>query len=294
MPADPLADLTDAQREAVLHVEGPLLVVAGPGSGKTRVITRRVAHLVARGVPPDGILAITFTNKAAQEMQRRIQETCTARGAWIRTFHSACAAILRRWPEAAGLREGFSIYDGDDQSKIVRAALRELGIAPSELRPGEALSAISRWKADGKSPQEALAERSWSEEHRRRARVYEAYTAALRENGAVDFDDLLGLVHRALVADASLRERLQLRFEHVLIDEYQDTSPVQFQLARILAARTGNLCATGDPDQSIYRWRGAPTCATSSTSRSTTPGPRSCAWSTTSAPSRRSSARPTP
>src|SRR6185503_17175057 len=136
-----LADLTPAQREAVLHEKGPLLVVAGPGSGKTRVITRRVAHLVTEHrVPPERILAITFTNKAAGEMKRRVLELCPAEGAWLRTFHSTCAAILRRWPEAAGLRTGFTIYDTDETSKIVRAILREMDIPSAALKPGEALS----------------------------------------------------------------------------------------------------------------------------------------------------------
>lgn len=255
--ADPLSDLTAAQREAVLHERGPLLVVAGPGSGKTRVITRRVAHLVSRGVPAEAILAITFTNKAAQEMQRRIHAMCDARGAWIRTFHSTCAAILRRWPESAGLRPGFSIYDSDDQAKVVRAALKELDVPSSTLKPSEALSSISRWKADGKTPDEVLAERHWSYEHRWKAQVFEAYVKALRENNAVDFDDLLSMTLRAMETDAGLRDRLQHRFEHVLIDEYQDTSPVQFHLARLFGARTRNVCATGDPDQSIYAFRKA-------------------------------------
>src|SRR5688500_14109199 len=141
-----------------------MLVVAGPGSGKTRVITRRVARLIERGVPPEGILAITFTNKAAQEMARRVHELCDAQGAWVRTFHSTCAAILRRWPEPAGLTSGFSIYDSDEQAKVVRASLRALDIPSTQLKPREALTTISHWKADGLTPEEALAEHSWSYE----------------------------------------------------------------------------------------------------------------------------------
>ncbi|MCE9634640.1 MAG: UvrD-helicase domain-containing protein [Planctomycetes bacterium] len=257
MTADPLADLTDAQREAVLHVKGPMLVVAGPGSGKTRVITRRIARLIEGGVAPESILAITFTNKAAHEMARRVHELCSAQGAWIRTFHSTCAAILRRWPESAGLRHGFTIYDSDEQAKIVRASLRELDIASAALKPSEALQAISRWKADGLTPEEVLAKEAYTYERRYKAQVFEKYVKQLRENNAVDFDDLLSLVRRALDTDEHVRQALQGRFEHVLIDEYQDTSPVQFHLARLLAARTGNLCATGDPDQSIYAFRKA-------------------------------------
>jgi DNA helicase II / ATP-dependent DNA helicase PcrA len=257
MPTDPLADLTEAQREAVRHEKGPLLVVAGPGSGKTRVITRRIAHLISHGVRPEQVLAITFTNKAAAEMARRVHELCPAEGAWIRTFHSTCAAILRRWPEAAGLRHGFTIYDTDEQAKIVRAALKELDVPSAALKPSEALKAISRWKCDGTTPEEALEKDGWNPERRRRAEVFERYVRALAENNAVDFDDLLSMTRRAIDTDEHVRRSLQERFEHVLIDEYQDTSPVQFHLARLLASRTRNICATGDPDQSIYAFRKA-------------------------------------
>ncbi len=257
MAHDPLSDLTPSQREAVLHENGPMLVVAGPGSGKTRVITRRIARLIETGVPPEAILAITFTNKAAKEMERRVKEICPADGAWLRTFHSTCAAILRRWPEPAGLTAGFSIYDTDEQAKVIRAALKALDIPSTQLKPSAALSAISHWKADGTTPEEALADKSFSYEHQAKAKVYEAYVRALRENNAVDFDDLLTLTKTALEKDERLRQTIQQRFDHVLIDEYQDTSPVQFQLARLFAMRTKNICATGDPDQSIYAFRKA-------------------------------------
>ena len=253
---DPLSHLTPAQREAVLHTAGPMLVVAGPGSGKTRVITRRIAHLVSQGVPPASILAITFTNKAAQEMSRRVQQMCDARGAWVRTFHSTCAAILRRWPQSAGLETGFTIYDSSDQAKVVRQVIKALGHEAGALKAGAALSAISAWKADGKTPQEALAG-AWSSEGEAKARVYEGYAKALAESNAVDFDDLLTKTLDALQRDANLRAHLQARFEHVLIDEYQDTSPVQFRIAEFLAAPQRNLFVVGDPDQSIYAFRKA-------------------------------------
>jgi len=255
-PADPLADLTPSQKDAVLHGDGPMLVVAGPGSGKTRVITRRIAHLVARGVRPDAILAITFTNKAAGEMSRRVEEMCSARGAWVRTFHSTCAAILRRWPQSAGLKPGFTIYDGSDQSKVARQVIKELGVATGTLKPGAALAAISSWKSEGISPDAALAD-AWTPERRSKALVFEGYVKALAENNAVDFDDLLTKTVEALTKDANLRAHLQARFEHVLIDEYQDTSPVQLQIARLLAAPQNNVFVVGDPDQSIYAFRKA-------------------------------------
>ncbi len=255
-PADPLDDLTPAQREAVLHETGPMLVVAGPGSGKTRVITRRIAHLVARGVRPDAILAITFTNKAAEEMSRRVQQLVPAAGAWVRTFHSTCAAILRRWPKSAGLEAGFSIYDGGDQAKVVRQVIKALGVEAGTLKPSPALAAISSWKSEGVAPEAALAD-AWTSERRSKALVYDGYVKALAENNAVDFDDLLTKTVLALTRDADLRAHLQARFEHVLIDEYQDTSPVQLQIARLLAAPQNNVFVVGDPDQSIYAFRKA-------------------------------------
>jgi ATP-dependent DNA helicase UvrD/PcrA len=251
-----LDDLTDPQREAVLHEEGPLLVVAGPGSGKTRVITRRVAHLVSRGINPASILAITFTNKAAQEMSDRVRDVCPADGAWIRTFHSTCAAILRRWPEPAGLSSGFSIFDTKDQKRLVKQALDRLDLDSSELRPNQVLNAISNWKMADTLPEHAVEE---ADTYRARnlAALYTSYERALGESNAVDFDDLLVRTLRALRTDEELLGRLQYMFEYVMIDEYQDTSPVQFHLASLLAGRTQNLCATGDPDQSIYAFRKA-------------------------------------
>ncbi len=251
-----LKDLTDPQREAVTHVTGPLLVVAGPGSGKTRVITRRVAHLVNEGVPPSAILAITFTNKAAAEMKRRIHELCDARGAWIRTFHSTCALILREFPSAAGLEPGFSIFDTQDQKRIINAALKTRGVDKAVLKPAAARSAISRWKGEGTDPEVALRE-AWHETARASAHIYADYEAALRNNNAVDFDDLLLRTANALEEDEAVRRIMQARFGFVMIDEYQDTSPVQFRLASHFAKRTGNICATGDPDQSIYAFRNA-------------------------------------
>lgn len=256
MRAIDLDDLTPAQREAVVHEQGPLLVVAGPGSGKTRVITHRIAHLVSRGIHPDSILAITFTNKAAEEMRRRVEALAGGSYPWIRTFHSACAAMLRRWPRSAGLEPGFSIFDTSDQKRVVRQAAKDLDLEPNLIRPRVALSAISSWKTEGLTPKDA-AELADGYIGEAKARLYKAYEAALAESNAVDFDDLLVRTLRALQEDEQLRRRLQYRFEYVLIDEYQDTSPVQFELASLWAERTRNLCATGDPDQSIYAFRKA-------------------------------------
>ncbi len=247
--------LTEAQRAAVEHGDGPLLVVAGPGSGKTRVITMRVARLIERGVGPGAILAITFTNKAAQEMARRVESFGAPPGAWVKTFHAACAAILRRWPEPAGLAPGFSIFDQQDQTRILRGILKRMDLS-ADLKPAGARQRISRWKTGGDTPETAI-EGAAGYGERRAAEVYAAYEEELRESNAVDFDDLLVRTRRMLDDDGDVRRRLQERFEHVLIDEYQDTSPVQFHLARILAEPHRNVCATGDPDQSIYAFRNA-------------------------------------
>jgi DNA helicase-2/ATP-dependent DNA helicase PcrA len=249
-------DLTEAQRSAVLHGEGPLLVVAGPGSGKTRVITRRVAQLIESGVRPGAILAITFTNKAAQEMARRVEAAGAAPGSWVKTFHSTCAALLRRWPESAGLAPGFSIFDQQDQTRILRAVLKRREHEAAGFKPAAARQRISKWKTGGDTPDDARADAAGFLEAQA-AEVYAAYEQELQESNAVDFDDLLVRTLRMLESDEDVRRRLQERFEYVLIDEYQDTSPVQFHLARILAEPQRNICATGDPDQSIYAFRNA-------------------------------------
>jgi len=253
---DLLQDLTPSQREAVTHGEGPLLVVAGPGSGKTRVITSRVAYLVRTGVTPWHILAITFTNKAAQEMARRVETSGTPPGAWIKTFHATCAALLRRYADRAGLLPGFTIFDTQDQRRVVRGVLRQMDLPQGALKPAGVRAQISRWKTGGVSPDNAEADAGGFFEQKQ-AEVYRAYEAALAVSNAVDFDDLLGRTLQMLEQDAGVRERLQERFRHVLIDEYQDTSPVQFRLASILAQPQQNICATGDPDQSIYAFRNA-------------------------------------
>jgi len=251
-----LADLTPPQREAVTHVEGPLLVVAGAGSGKTRVITRRVAYLALHAAPAHQILAVTFTNKAAGEMRERIERLGGARGAWVSTFHALCAAMLRISADSIGLSRNFTIYDRDDQLKAVREAMARFEIDSKLLKPAAVLSAISNAKSEMKSPAQ-LAEMAtdWGQE--RVAKVYEGYQKLLDANAAMDFDDLLMRTAALLRQDPAFLERWQRRFQFILIDEYQDTNRAQYLIARSLAAQHHNLCATGDPDQSIYGWRGA-------------------------------------
>jgi len=254
--ADVLEGLTEKQTEAVTYGDGPLLVVAGAGSGKTRVITSRVAHLAANGVPPYRILAITFTNKAADEMKRRIEHLTGARGAWISTFHSMCARMLRQFQDLLGFQHPFTIYDRKDSTACVKAALVELGMTGTKVNPGSFLTGISRAKNDMLTAAE-FAERARDLRDEQTAKVYRVYERLCRQNNALDFDDLLLRTAILLNTDEHFLEHWQNRFHYVLIDEYQDTNRPQYVIARRLAAEHRNICATGDPDQSIYAWRGA-------------------------------------
>jgi DNA helicase-2/ATP-dependent DNA helicase PcrA len=254
-----LADLNPAQREAVLHVDGPLLVVAGAGSGKTRVLTHRVAHLIrAHGVKPNEILAITFTNKAAAEMRERLERTLgrTARAIWILTFHAACGRILRREAERLGYRSSFTIYDQADQVRVVKACLEELGKDPKRFTPRGIHAQISNAKNQLISPEEYAARVAsfWDQTV---AEVYERYQRRLFASNAVDFDDMLMLTVQVLERFPEALERWQTTFRHVLVDEYQDTNHAQYRLLQLLAAKHRNVFAVGDPDQSIYAFRGA-------------------------------------
>ncbi len=255
-PAALVADLNPPQREAVEHGDGPLLIVAGAGSGKTRVITRRIAHLITRGVHADRILAITFTNKAAGEMRGRVAALVGEGQVLMSTFHSFCARVLRADGMRLGLPPGFSIYDRDDQLAVVKEICGALGIDTQSVTPRALLAAISRLKNDGIGPEEAEGQER-SPFDRAAGRVYARYAAALAEAASVDFDDLLLLTTRLFRDHPAALERYRDRFRHVLVDEYQDTNRIQYLIARDIAAGHGNLCATGDPDQSIYRWRGA-------------------------------------
>jgi DNA helicase II / ATP-dependent DNA helicase PcrA len=258
-PEQYLADLNEAQREAVLATEGPVLVVAGAGSGKTRVLTYRVAHLVAAcGVKPQEVLAITFTNKAAEEMKRRLEDLLgeVARTMWVMTFHAACGRILRREVPRLGYRSNFTIYDQADQIRLAKACLEELERDPKRFAPRGIHAQISTAKNQLVSP----------EEYRRRvasfydqtvADVYDLYQRRLFASNALDFDDLLMLTVDVLERFPEARERWQKAFRYVLVDEYQDTNHAQYRLLQLLGGKHGNVCAVGDPDQSIYAFRGA-------------------------------------
>ena len=254
-----LADLNPAQREAVLHVDGPLLVVAGAGSGKTRVLTHRVAHLIgAHGIKPNEILAITFTNKAATEMRERLERMLghTARAIWILTFHAACGRMLRREAERLGYRSNFTIYDQADQVRLVKACLEELGKDPKRFTPRGIHSQISNAKNQLITPDEYTARVSsfWDQTV---AEVYDLYQRRLFRSNAVDFDDILMLTVQVLERFPEARERWQTAFRHVLVDEYQDTNHAQYRFLQLLAEKHRNVFAVGDPDQSIYAFRGA-------------------------------------
>ncbi len=263
-----LDGLTPAQRSAVTTTEGPLLVLAGPGSGKTRVITRRIAYLVHCGVPAWQILALTFTNKAAAEMKARVGallgEGPASRGLTVSTFHALCARLLRRFAPVArlpGLSPSYSIYDDSDQLALVKATIAALNLSTTNFPPRSVLSRISAAKND---LQDAKAFEASAGDFATRviAKIYAGYEAAMRKADAVDFDDLLLLTGRMLKESTEVREACRERWQYLLIDEYQDTNRAQFVIASLLAGeqtaeRRPNICVVGDPDQSIYGWRGA-------------------------------------
>ncbi len=254
-----LADLNPAQREAVLATEGPLLVVAGAGSGKTRVLTYRVAHLInACGVKPNEILAITFTNKAAGEMRERLEDLLgpVARSIWILTFHAACGRMLRREAQRLGYRSNFTIYDQADQVRLTKACLEELERDPKRFVPRGIHAQISTAKNQLVTPAE-YAERVASFYDQTVAETYDLYQRRLFASNAVDFDDLLMLTVQVLESFPEARERWQKAFRDILVDEYQDTNHAQYRLLQLLAEKHRNVCAVGDPDQSIYAFRGA-------------------------------------
>src|SRR4051812_25604753 len=258
-PEQYLADLNPAQREAVLHAEGPLLVIAGAGSGKTRVLTHRVAHLIAaHGTRPSEILAITFTNKAAGEMRSRLDGLLgpSARGLWILTFHSACGRILRREAPQLGYRSNFTIYDSADQTRVVKSCLEELERDPKRFVPRGIHAQISKAKNQLVGPEDYAA-RVASFYDQTVADVYGLYQRRLFASNAVDFDDMLMLTVDVLERFPEGRERWQKRFRYILVDEYQDTNHAQYRLLQLLAEQHKNLMAVGDPDQSIYAFRGA-------------------------------------
>jgi DNA helicase-2/ATP-dependent DNA helicase PcrA len=258
-PETYLEDLNPAQREAVLHTEGPVLVIAGAGSGKTRVLTRRIAHLLrAVGVKPSEILAITFTNKAAQEMRERVEQLIgpPARAAWIMTFHSACGRILRREAQQLGYRSNFTIYDSADQVRLVKQCLEALDRDPKRFTPRGIHGQISNAKNQLIGPAEYL-ERVQSFYDQTVAEVYLLYQQRLFASNAVDFDDMLYLTVDVLERFPEARQKWQQAFRYVLVDEYQDTNHAQYRLLQLLAGEHRNVFAVGDPDQSIYGFRSA-------------------------------------
>jgi DNA helicase-2/ATP-dependent DNA helicase PcrA len=253
-----VADLNPAQREAVLHEGGPLVVVAGAGSGKTRVLTRRIARLVASGVDPWRILAITFTNKAANEMRRRVVELvgADAERMWVSTFHAACVRMLRRNADRIGYRPSFTIYDDGDGRRLVEHVLDDLGIDQRRFPPRAVLGVISSAKSDMVDVA-AFDERAGTIYERRIAQAYAEYERRLVAANAMDFDDLLVRTVRMFREHPEVLEHYQDRFEHVLVDEYQDTNVAQNELVIQLGQARRNVCVVGDTDQSIYRFRGA-------------------------------------
>jgi len=252
-----LGSLNSPQREAVVHEGGPLVVFAGAGSGKTRVITFRIAHLIAtHDVAPWRILAVTFTNKAAGEMRERLLRLLGEQGAAVQvgTFHATCARLLRRHGESFGLTKDFTIYDDQDQLALVKRVLRDLGLDEKRYQPKAMAGRINRAKQEVQGPDDIETPDTWSEVVRR---VYATYEKRLQQANALDFGDLIYRTVRGLESDDSFRDAVVGRFSHVLVDEFQDTNHAQFRLVQLLSEGHRNLCVVGDDDQSIYRWRGA-------------------------------------
>lgn len=255
-----IESLNNKQQEAVLHTEGPLLILAGAGSGKTRVITNRIGYLIReKSVSPRSILAITFTNKAASEMRERVEAQLgmDAGGAWISTFHSACVKILRMYSHLIGYDNNFSIYDTDDQKTVVKNICKKLDIDTKRFKEKWFISQISSAKDELKSPDRFALDASGDYYLEKAARVYEEYQKELKKNNAMDFDDLIVMTVELFRKEPEILERFQDRFRYISIDEYQDTNTAQFRLASLLAAKYRNICVVGDDDQSIYKFRGA-------------------------------------
>jgi DNA helicase II / ATP-dependent DNA helicase PcrA len=256
-----LDSLNPEQRLAAETTEGPLLILAGAGTGKTRAITFRMANLILRGVPAESILAVTFTNKAAEEMQNRVSDLLLSAGVpperpWLSTFHSLCARLLRREAASAALPSNFSIFDDADQLSAIKLAIATLNLADDDLQPRAILSQISFAKNHAKSP-EIMRSEAFTPDARHTADIYAQYEKILAQSKAVDFDDLLLRSAKLLRDSPAVREKWQRRFQYMHVDEYQDTNRVQYDLLRLLVGPHHNICVVGDEDQSIYRWRGA-------------------------------------
>src|SRR5215471_8068446 len=262
---DYLRGLNERQREAVLHLDGPLMIVAGAGSGKTKVLTTRIAHLMANGVDSFNILALTFTNKAAAEMKERVELILgnhEARNLYIGTFHSVFARVLRAEASKLGYPNNFTIYDTDDAKSVVKSVINELNLDDKHYKPGTVLNRISGAKNALVGPEEYANDYYIQQEDIRSnrpalAQVYKAYQARCFKNGAMDFDDLLFKMYELLRDFPEVLHKYQHKFKYILIDEYQDTNPVQYQISKLLAAVHENICVVGDDAQSIYSFRGA-------------------------------------
>ena len=252
--------LNDRQKEAVLHTDGPLLILAGAGSGKTRVLTHRIAYLIAeKGVNPWNILAITFTNKAAHEMRERVDKIAGSEGGsvWVSTFHSTCVRILRRHIDRLGYDNNFTIYDADDQKTLIKEICRKMNIDTKKVKERALLAQISHAKDELLNPDEMEMNAGADFNQKRAAQVYREYQAALRRNNALDFDDLICKTVELFQNCGDVLQSYQERFRYIMVDEYQDTNTAQFQLIKLLAGKYKNLCVVGDDDQSIYGFRGA-------------------------------------
>ncbi|MGL4944041.1 MAG: ATP-dependent helicase [Thermoguttaceae bacterium] len=254
--------LNKAQREAVETLSGPLLVLAGAGTGKTRVVTHRIARLIASGIAPERILGVTFTTKAAREMLDRVKPLIASKlksaksRPEISTFHALCVKILRRHCERIGYPSQFAIYTRGDQESLARQALAEVRVTSAALQPSELISIISSWKSQGLTPATAGSS-VWSAKHHLALLAYKQYQTMLKTRGAVDFDDMLMLTDQLFREHQDVLDREAGRFDHLLIDEYQDTNSLQYRIVKGLATPHRNLCVVGDDDQSIYAWRGA-------------------------------------
>lgn len=256
-----LAGLNEAQRDAVETLEGPVLILAGAGSGKTKTLTHRIANLIANGVQPYEILALTFTNKAAREMRERLaglleMENTFSFMPWMGTFHAICVKILRIEADSVGLSKNFVIYDTDDRLALIKRAMKELHINDKNVKPKACEAAISKAKNDGEDPDEML-EKAFYPNQKQIAEVYERYEDLRQKADAVDFDDLLVYVAKLLRTRTDIRAKWQRKFAHILIDEYQDTNHIQYQIVKLLVNDKMNICCVGDDWQSIYSWRGA-------------------------------------
>jgi DNA helicase-2/ATP-dependent DNA helicase PcrA len=251
-----LQQLTPSQRKAVLHAEGPLLVLAGPGSGKTRVITYRIAALIESGIPPYNICAITFTNKAADEMRQRAITLGASGGAYISTFHSLCVRILRKYADKAQINPNFSIYNEADQTRCIKQAIKDCELDTANFPPARMLENISKLK-NRLIDVDTFKTEADDFLHNTLGKIYTRYQSILSENNALDFDDLLMKTAFLLRSCPDVCSELGNRFKFLLIDEYQDTNHAQYNIAKALVSAHNNICVTGDPDQSIYRWRGA-------------------------------------